>query len=680
MSILRLVESGLPVALVIRLTTVAATLALARRAGWCRHVALAGSIAASAVTVGVAVRVLASGTPVGGVLLRHVASGMVFGYSITPLSAWFLLVLGLVAVPVAVYSVGYFAHAVAPSRTAGVGIGLNVLLGALEVVFSASDVIGFLFAWELMTLATAALVATDHEERTSRRAAYLYLVMSHIGTGCLVAAFLILAAKSGSLSFPVLLAGHVVARPLRDGLFALFVLGFGVKAGMIPLHVWLPEAHPAAPSSISALMSAVLITAGVYGLFRVCAFGLGIPAVSWGFALMALGTLSAILGVLYALTQHDIKRLLAYSTIENVGIIVLGLGAAMTALGYGRRDLATAAVVASLAHVLNHAVFKGLLFLGAGSVVMATGTRELERFGGLLRRMPWTGLSFLVGAMAIAGLPLLNGFVSEWLTFQALLLGFTSTPGFLRLNFPLSGAILALTSALAAACFVKAFGISFLALPRSQAATDAQEAPMIMVLPMAWLGVLCLGLGLMPGGVLRALDGVTASLPGLASPTNLVWGEFGMASPVRSFDHVVPLMFGVALLGGLIVSAVVAARVGKTLVRRVPTWGCGGELSAQTEYTATAFSKPLMMIFQTVYRPTREVETLAEVSPYFPYEVRYRSQIEPTFERYIYGPLFRTVLRVADGMKVLQAGSLHAYLAYVLALGVLLLLWLGGRS
>jgi hydrogenase-4 component B len=478
----------------------------------------------------------------------------------------------------------------------------------------------------------------------------------------------------------VLLAGHVVARPLRDGLFALFLLGFGVKAGIIPLHVWLPEAHPAAPSSISALMSAVLITAGIYGLFRVCAFGLGIPAVSWGFTLMALGTLSAILGVLYALTQNDIKRLLAYSTIENAGIIVLGLGAGMTALGYGRQDLATVAVAASLAHVLNHAVFKGLLFLGAGSVVMATGTRELERFGGLLRRMPWTGLGFLVGAMAIAGLPLLNGFVSEWLTFQALLLGFTSTPGLLRLSFPLSAAMLALTSALAAACFVKAFGISFLALPRSRAASESHEAPLIMLLPMACLAVLCIGLGLVPGVVLRALGGVATSLPGLTSSTNLAWGGLGIVSPLRSFDHVVPLMFGLALLGGLIVSAVVAARVSLTSARRVPTWGCGGELSAQTEYTATAFSKPLMMIFRSVYRPTREVETLAEVSPYFPHEVRYRARIEPTFERYVYGPLLRAVLRVADGMKVLQAGSLHAYLAYVLVLGVLLLLWLGGPS
>jgi hydrogenase-4 component B len=334
-------------------------------------------------------------------------------------------------------------------------------------------------------------------------------------------------------------------------------------------------------------------------------------------------------------------------------------------------------VAASLAHVLNHAVFKGLLFLGAGSVVMATGTRQIEELGGLLRRMPWTGLCFLVGAMAISGLPLLNGFVSEWLTFQALLLEFTFTPGLVRLNFPFAGALLALTSALAAACFVRAFGMTFLALPRGEAAAGAHESPAVMLVPQAFLAMLCIGLGVFPGAVLQVLGGVLASLPGLRPQTDLMRGAFGMASGGGSFDHLVPVIFCAALLGGLAVSTLLTLRAGAA-ARRVPTWGCGGELTAGTEYTATAFSKPLMMIFRAVYRPTREVEALAEVSPYFPREVRYRAKIEPTFERYVYGPLVRAVLRVAAGMKVLQAGSLHAYLAYVLVLAVLLLIWLGG--
>ena len=567
---------GLPAALVVRLATIAATFALARRTSACRWVALGGSIVASVLTVMVAVQVIRSGQSVDGVLVHHAPSDVVLTYSVTPLSAWFLTVLGVVAVSVAFYSAEYFAHAVAASRTAFVCAAFNVLLGALELVFAAGDAIIFLFAWELMTLATVALVATEHQVRATRRAAYLYLVMSHVGTGCLVAGFLLLAASSGSLSFQTLLVARVASRPLRDGLFWLFFLGFGVKAGIIPLHVWLPEAHPAAPSSISALMSAVLITAGVYGLFRVCAFGLGTPDVSWGLAFMVVGALSAILGVLYALTQSDVKRLLAYSTIENAGIMVLGLGGGMVGLAYGHGGLAAVAVAASLAHVLNHAVFKGLLFLSAGSMVMATGTRQIEQFGGLLRRMPWTGFFFLIGAMAISALPLLNGFVSEWLTFQVMLLGFTSAPGLLRLNFPLGGAVLALTTALAAACFVKAFGISFLALPRSSAAAEARESPVIMLVPQAYLAALCVGLGLFPGLVLGALSTVMASLPGVQPGIGTMRGGLGMGS---SFDHVVPAQFGAMLAGGLALAVWLTLRSRVTAVRRVPTWGCGGELA-----------------------------------------------------------------------------------------------------
>ncbi|MEP7304043.1 MAG: proton-conducting transporter membrane subunit [Acidobacteriota bacterium] len=674
--IVALVQAALPAALVIRLLAITATLALTRRPKACRFVSLGGSILASALTLTVAVHVISAGRTVDGVLVGHAASGITFGYVINPLSAWFLMVLGLIAIPVAVFSTAYFAHAVSGPRTSTVGAAFNLLLGALETVFAADGVIVFLFAWELMTLATVMLVAVGHEDLASRRAAFIYLVMSHVGTGCLIAGFLALSAASGSLSFAVLLSGHVVSGPMRHGLFALFFLGFGVKAGVIPLHGWLPEAHPAAPTSVSALMSAVLITAGVYGLLKVCAFGLGVPDVHWALLFMGAGTLSAILGVLYALTQNDIKRLLAYSTIEHSGIILLGLGTGMVFLAQDRAELAALAVTASLAHVLNHALFKALLFLGAGSVVTATGTRQLEQYGGLLRVMPWTGLCFLVGAMAISGLPLLNGFVSEWLMFQALLLGFGSTTGLMRLNFPLGGAMLALTTALAAACFVRAFGIGFLALPRSRAASEARESPASMLAPQAFLAAMCVACGLFPGVLVGALGRVTASLPGLRPRPDMVRSAMGIASVPESFDALVPVVLGTAM----VLALALAWRVTNTdrAVRRVPTWGCGGELTARTEYTATAFSKPLMLIFRAVYRPTRKVEALADVSPYFPQEVRYRTSIEPTFERYIYGPLVRGVLHVADGMKVLQAGSLHTYLAYVLVLAVLLLMWLGG--
>jgi hydrogenase-4 component B len=304
---------------------------------------------------------------------------------------------------------------------------------------------------------------------------------------------------------------------------------------------------------------------------------------------------------------------------------------------------------------------------------MATGTRQIEHFGGLLRRMPWTGLFFLVGAMAISGLPPLNGFASEWLTFQAFLFGFRgSAEPLVHFLFPVGGALLALTTALAAACFVKAFGITFLALPRSSEAAGAGESPRVMLVPQAWLAALCVVLGLFPGLVVRTLGTVTASLPGLGVHPESPHGALGMVSGIGSFDGLVPLVFAAALLAALGLAAALGRRT--TAERRVPTWGCGGELTPLTEYTATAFSKPLMMIFRGIYRPTREVESLAKVSPYFPQEVRYRAEIEPTFERYLYGPLLDGILRVANGMKVVQAGSLHAYLAYVTVLVVTLVL------
>jgi len=669
----------LPAALALRLGSMAVALAFARRPGASRRAAFAGSCLASLLTGALAVLVLSTGQGVCGELLHHAASGFSLGFAVDRLSAWFLLVLALLAIPIAVYSVAYLGHGPLDRRSTFVGVGFNVLVGAVELVFAADGVIAFLFAWELMTLANAALVTTEHERSETRRAAFLYLAMSHVATGCLIGGFLLVARTASSLSFEHVLAGHLLSsRPARTAAFLLFFAGFGVKAGAIPLHVWLPEAHPAAPTSISALMSGVIIKTGIYGLVRVCAFGLGTPPLAWGVLVLLCGGASSVLGVLYALMQHDLKRLLAYHSIENIGIILLGLGAGMMAVSSGHAELAAVGIAASLFHVLNHALFKGLLFLGAGGVVTATGTRQIEEMGGLAKRMPWTALFFLVGALAISGLPLLNGFVSEWLVFQAFLFGFhVSSDALVRFVFPVAGALLALTSALAAACFVKAFGITFLALPRGEGAEKAQESPTLMLVPQGVLATMCFALGLFPGFVLEVLRGVVGSLPGVRPAPEMVRGWFAIAPGPGHFDHLAPPLLAGAVLGGLALAGAMSLAVGYA-VRRVPTWGCGGELTAQTEYTATAFSKPLMMIFRAVYRPTREVETVGEA--HFPREVKYRAEIEPTFERFLYGPLTRGVLGVAERMKVIQAGSLHAYLAYVvvLVLSLVLLLWWRG--
>jgi hydrogenase-4 component B len=523
-------------------------------------------------------------------------------------------------------------------------------------------------------------VATGHEQAATRRAAFLYLALSHVGTGCLVAGFFLLGSGHPSLAFAEILGARAAAQPYRDATFLLFLAGFGVKAGVIPLHVWLPEAHPAAPTPISALMSAVLIKTGIYGIFRVCVAGLGTPPVAWGGIVLALGAVSMLLGVLYALMQHDLKRLLAYHSIENIGIILVAAGVGMISLAIGEPGLATLALAASLLHVLNHALFKGLLFLGAGGVIAASGTRNIEQLGGLARRMPWTAGFFLLGAMAISGLPFLNGFVSEWLVFQSLLLGFhTSSHSFVRLAFPIGGALLGLTTALAAACFVKAFGITFLALPRGAGAVGARESGRLMLAPQAALALCCVALGLCPGPVVARLVRLAESLVGApAASAALEANPMRISVAPMAFDTLSLPLGALALLVAFVLAALLATRAGFAR-RSAPAWGCGGELTAGTEYTATAFSKPLMLIFGAVYRPTRQVSTL-ETAPYYAREVRYRSEVEPTFERFVYRPLTRGVLALAERMRVIQAGSLHAYLGYVMALVLLLviLLWWHG--
>jgi hydrogenase-4 component B len=661
-----------------RLAAVAVTQVARGRSGLSRWAAFGGSTVASLLTGAAGLSALGSGTTLRGPLIRHEASGLTLGYSVDALSGYFLLVLAILGIAVAVYSVGYFARS-GTGLTSFVGTAFNVLLGSVEMVFVAEGAIGFLLAWELMTLATAALVATEHEHAQTRRAAFLYLALSHVGTGCLMAAFFLLSSSGRSLAFADILGPGAATTPARDAVFLLFLAGFGVKAGMIPLHLWLPEAHPAAPSPISALMSGVLIKTGIYGIFRFCVTGLGVPPLAWGGLVLAAGAVSMLLGVLYALMQHDLKRLLAYHSIENIGIILVAAGVGMISLSNGQSGLAVLALAASLLHVLNHALFKGLLFLGAGGVVAATGTRQIEQMGGLARRMPWTAGFFLLGAMAISGLPFLNGFVSEWLVFQSLLLGFhTSSDTFVRLAFPVGGALLGLTTALAAACFVKAFGITFLALPRGAGAAEARESGWLMLVPQAALALACVAIGLFPGPVVSALTRLAGGLVGAAAASRPVANLWRIAPVPGTFDGLSVPLSALAFAVALGLAAALAARA--AFARRpAPTWGCGGELTAEAEYTATAFSKPLMLIFGAIYRPTREVSKL-ETAPYYAREVHYRAEVEPTFERFVYRPATRGVLRLAERMRVIQAGSLHAYLGYVMALVLFLvvLLWWRG--
>jgi hydrogenase-4 component B len=599
----------------------------------------------------------------GGDLAWTLPSGvpyLTYSVRLDPLSTYFLLALSVLAVAVAIYSFGYR------------GPNLNLLLLALTLVFSAANVLFFLIAWELMALAAYLLVVDDHESAEARHGGLLYLLMSRGGTAMLLIGFLLMATSSGSMDFRLMHGTGPAA-------FILLFLGFGVKAGIIPLHIWLPAAHPVAPSNVSALMSGIVIKAGIYGMARVFFdFYRDIPV--WaGMLVLVIGVISALLGVLYALMEHDLKRLLAYHSIENIGIILMGFGAALLFRALGHPQLAAMALVAGLFHTLNHGVFKCLLFLGAGAVVHSTGTRNMESYGGLIRRMPATALYFLIGAIAISGLPPLNGFVSEWLTYQALLGGFGATAAMTRLAFPVAGALLALTAALAAACFVKAFGITFLALPRSEAAERAHESRPAMQAGMALLAVLCIFLGLGATWFVPIFDPIAKSAFGVAASPALASGMILTAGS----EHAGSVStLGIVIFLAIFCAAPVVIWLWKQRPTRAtgPTWDCGlPGLTAENEYTATAFSKPLRMIFAALFRPRREIHSEFDVSPYYPKAIHFESEIEPTFERRFYDPLKDGILKAAAWMRRLQAGSVHLYLAYVFVTLILLLLF-GARA
>ena len=597
-----------------------------------------------------------------------------FALRIDGLSAFFLIVIGVVGAAVAVYGFGYSEAYEGRYSLRRLGALLNVLLLSLSVQVMADNALTFLMAWEAMSLSAYLLVLTEHDQPGTVRAANWYIAITHAGFAALVAMFLLLSAGELTTSFAAMRAASL-APQVRDAAFALALFGFGAKAGVVPLHVWLPMAHPVAPSHVSALMSGVVIKMGVYGLLRVTLDLLGGGPAWWGGLVLGLGTVSALLGVLYALMEHDLKRLLAYHSVENIGIIFIGIGAGLMFQSYGLTTLATLGIVGGLYHTINHACFKGLLFLGAGSVLHATGTRNMEALGGLIKRMPRTAFFFLVGACAISALPPLNGFASEWLVFQTLLGGSAIPQPEVAVIMPIAVAMLALTSGLAAACFVKAFGITFLAIPRSPEAAHAHEAPRSMQVGMVSLVLMCVGLGLAPFAVVPLLGSSLAGLGGLA-PTAVAFtlalplhvpGTFGqMSAPL--------LALGLVLLLAL-VSLVLRVLGADRRLRVADTWGCGriGQ-TARMEYTATAFAEPLRRVFAELYRPSRDLSIdFHPESKYFVQSIEYRSEIHPWFERVLYDPLLHGLRGAATRVRRLQGGSVHLYLVYMtLALLVLL--------
>ncbi len=600
-----------------------------------------------------------------------------FALRIDPLAAFFLLLLSIVGGAASLYAIGYTSDHYSP-RYAVLPAVFNLFLASTAFVFASSHAGAFLVAWELMTLTSLLLIVYEHEQATNVRAGFVYVVMTYTGTALLMAAFFILAAAAGDLGFEKF--GGLSLTPMqRNLIFLLAFGGFGAKAGIIPLHVWLPKAHPAAPSHVSAVLSGVMLKTAVYGMARFYLEFLGVGPTWWGLMIVGFGIVSALLGVLYALMETDIKRLLAYSSLENLGVVMLGIGAGLMFSSAGKPLLAGLAWSAALLHVFNHGIFKALLFLAAGAAVQATGTRDLEALGGLIRRMPYTAGAFFVGALAISSLPPFNGFISEWMTLQSL---FYLPQALTGVTGKIAGALLfvalAMTAALVAACFVKAFGIAFLARPRSRKAENAREAPVSMTFPMFILAGICLYLGLWPQMMLQAIGRVLQPYVGIDTRGLFEVDHVGVLMRANSAEGVL----SVSLLAGLLLVGCLAAvglyyLKGRAVRMIAPIWACGKSATPRNQYSATGFAGPIRWSFRWVLRSQRQRVADETENVYLGKKLVYHQSIRYIVDEVIYDPVQRWILRQARFMKRLQAGSVQLYVGYVLVVTIVVLAWSG---
>ncbi len=590
-------------------------------------------------------------------------------FRVDALSAFFLAIVNFGGLAASIYAIGYGRHESAPQRILPF---FASFLAGMNLVALADDAFTFLIAWEFMSLSSWALVMAHHREPENRRAGYIYLVMAAFGTFCLLLAFGLLAGPAGGYTFAEMRA-HA-QEPLTGALvLVLLLLGAGSKAGLVPLHVWLPLAHPAAPSHVSALMSGVMTKIAIYGFIRIVFDLLGPPEWWWALPVLALGGVTAVAGVLYALMQSDMKRLLAYSTVENVGIVFIGLGLALAFRANGMDAAAALALTAALMHALNHMLFKSLLFFGAGAILNATGLRDIEKLGGLIRLMPATALFFLAGSAAISALPPFNGFVSEWMTFQAILLSPALPQWGLKLMVPAVGAGLALAAAFAAACYVRAFGIVFLSQPRSGAASMAREADRFSLAAMAALAALCLLLGVMPGLAIDALAPVAQGLIGTHMPRQLSepWLSIvPIAESRSSYNGLLVLLF---ITTSATAAVLAIHRFASRAVRRAPSWDCGyAEGSPMLQYSASGFSQPLRRIFGTLaYRIDERVDMPA---PGDTRAARYRLELRDMAWETLYAPLAGVVMSTAEYLNRFQFLTIRRYLSLVFFALILLLI------
>ena len=591
-------------------------------------------------------------------------------FRLDALAAFFLAVVNLGGAAASAYGLGYGRHEPARERVLPF---FPAFLAGMSLVVVAADAFAFLLAWEFMSLSSWALVMAHHRERDNAYAGYVYLVMASFGTLSLLLAFGLLAGPGGGYTFEAI-RGADLPPGLSALVLALVLLGAGSKAGLVPLHVWLPLAHPAAPSHVSALMSGVMTKVAVYGFVRIVFDLLGPPAWWWSMVVLVLGGATAVLGVLYALMQHDLKRLLAYHTVENIGIIFIGLGLALAFQANAMGAAAALAFTAALFHVLNHSLFKSLLFFGAGAVLVVTGERDMEHLGGLIHRMPLTAFTFLVGAAAISALPPLNGFVSEWLTFQAILVSPDVPQWSLKFLVPAVGAALALSAALAAACFVKAFGVTFLGRPRSEAAARAQEVDHISLGAMFAFAGLCVFAGVFPGLIIDGLAPVVMALTDgarLPVQTTIAWLTVVPVSAGRSSYNGLLVLLFIGFSAGA--AAYVIHRFASHAVRRAAAWDCGfPDSSPITQYSAGSFAQPIRRVFGTLAFRAREEVDMPPPGDLRP--ARLHVHLYDLVWDGIYAPVAGAVGFAADRLNHLQFLTIRRYLTLVFLALVFLLL------
>jgi len=632
-----------------------------------RRIVYGGSLAISSVSLLLALFSLAAAPSTVTLPLGLPWTGAHF--RLDPLAAFFLIVVGLGSAGASLYALGYGRHEHEPQRVLPF---YPAFLAGLNLVVVADDAFSFLFAWELMSLASWALVMSHHREPGNAYAGFVYIIMASFSGLALLLCFGLLAGPTGSYAFDAMRAAHPTPGIAALALL-LALIGAGSKAGVVPVHAWLPLAHPAAPSHVSALMSGVMTKVAVYGFVRIAFDLLGAPSAWSGIVVLAVGGVTAVLGVLYALMEHDLKRLLAYHTVENIGIIFIGLG---LALAFGANGLPAAAALgltAALFHVFNHSVFKSLLFFGAGAVQAATGERDMDHLGGLIHRMPKTAFAFLVGCAAISALPPLNGFVSEWLTFQAILLHPDLPQWGLKIMIPADGALLALSAALAAACFVKAYGIAFLGRPRTAVAAEAREVDRCSLAAMFAFAALCLLAGIFPGVVIDLLAPVVHALTGARMPTQLgvAWLSIVPVESARSsYNGLLVFLFIVASAW---LTVLVIHRFASRALRRGPAWDCGfPDPRPETQYTGGSFAQPIRRVYGAVVFRTYETVTMPPPGDNSP------ARIEKHFSNVIwdvfYAPIAGAVWRASEVLNHLQFLTIRRYLAFVFAALVILLL------